>query len=228
MGVLNVTPDSFSDGGDAFDPGRAVRSGAGDGSRRRRPHRHRRRIHPPGAEPLRRDEEWRRLLPVLSRLRGRLRMPLSVDTYQADIARRALDEGAAIVNDISGLGYDPALGRVVAARGAALVLMHTRGRSARHVRRGALRRRGRRRGAGAAAAASSARSAAACRWDRLILDPGLGFAKQAAHSLAVLAALDAFAALGRPLLVGPSRKSFLTAATGGGRPPSATGRPPRR
>ena len=213
MGVVNVTPDSFSDGGLATDPGRAVdcalqleADGAdlidvGAESTR------------PGAEPIDADEEWRRLRPVLKGLAGRLRVPLSVDTYRALTARRAIDEGAAIVNDISGLLYDAALGELVAARGAALVLMHTRGRSramydeARYtdlvgeVLRELQRAIERAIGCGVP-------------WSQLIVDPGLGFAKQAAHSLTALARLEAFAALGRPLLAGPSRKSFLTAATG--------------
>ena len=214
MGVLNVTPDSFSDGGLALDPGRAVElalemeaAGAdiidiGAESTR------------PDAPALPADEERARLLPVLRRLRGRVTVPLSVDTYKADVARQALDEGAVIVNDVSGLEYDPALGEVVAARGAALVLMHTRGRpSAMYdlavyddvvadVARELTRR-------------VEAAVGRGVPWPSLILDPGIGFAKQAAHSMRVLARLEEFAVLGRPLLVGPSRKSFLTAAAPG-------------
>jgi len=213
MGVVNVTPDSFSDGGQALDPGRAIAqvlamaaSGAdivdiGAESTR------------PSAVAIDADEEWRRLRPVLKGLAGRVGVPLSIDTYRADTARRAIDEGVAIVNDISGLGYDPGLGRIVAARGAALVLMHTRGRSrdmyeeARYsdvtteVTRELQRRIERAVGCGIAL-------------ERLIVDPGLGFAKRADHSLAALAGAQRFAALGRPVLIGPSRKSFLTAATG--------------
>jgi dihydropteroate synthase len=213
MGVVNVTPDSFSDGGVAFDPARAVdlalameAEGAdiidiGAESTR------------PGAAPVDEATEWARLRPVLKRLPHRLRVPVSIDTYKATVARRALDTGVAIVNDISGLTYDPALGPLVAARGAALVLMHTRGRSsdmyaraqygdvAAEVSRELLRSVERAIGAGVP-------------WNRLILDPGLGFAKRAEHSLEALARLPCFAALGLPLLVGPSRKSFLAAATG--------------
>lgn len=213
MGVLNVTPDSFSDGGLALAAPRAIElaltmeaDGAdiidiGAESTR------------PGADAIDAAEEWRRLRPVLKGLAGRLRIPLSIDTYRAATARRALDEGAAIVNDISGLGYDAGLGAIVAARGAALVLMHTRGRSrdmyvearyddavseiARELQRSIERAIGH-----------------GVPWDRLVIDPGLGFAKQAAHSLTALASTDRFAKLGRPVLVGPSRKSFLTAATG--------------
>ncbi len=213
MGVLNVTPDSFSDGGLTLDPARAIdhalaieADGAdildvGAESTR------------PGADAVDEAEEWRRLGPVLKGLAGRLRIPLSIDTYRAETARRALDAGVVIVNDISGLRYDAGLGAVVAARGAALVLMHTRGRSrdmyvearyddvASEVTRELQRSMERAVGLGV-------------RWDGLMIDPGLGFAKQAAHSFAALAALERFAGLGRPLLVGPSRKSFLTAAAG--------------
>ena len=213
MGIVNVTPDSFSDGGVAFAPAAAIdralaieAEGAdildiGAESTR------------PGAEPLADGEEWQRLRPILKGLAARLRIPISVDTYRAETARRALDAGAAMINDISGLEYDAGLGAVVAARRAALVLMHTRGRSrdmyteARYidvvaeVGRELQRRVERALGAGVT-------------WNRLIVDPGLGFAKQAAHSFAALAALDTLAGLGRPILVGPSRKSFLTAAAG--------------
>lgn len=213
MGVLNVTPDSFSDGGESIDPSHAIdralsmeAEGAdlidvgGESTR-------------PGAVPIDSEEEWRRVQPVLKGLAGHLRVPLSVDTYRAETARRALDEGAAIINDISGLGYDPDLGNAVAARGAAIVLMHTRGRSramykeahyddvVREVGRELQRSVERAVGRGVA-------------WERILIDPGLGFAKKAAHSMAALAHLDAFAALGRPILSGPSRKSFLTSAIG--------------
>jgi dihydropteroate synthase len=213
MGVLNVTPDSFSDAGQALDPARAIdlaqrmaAEGAdiidiGAESTR------------PGATAIDAAEEWRRLRPVLKGLPHRLHIPVSIDTYKADVARHALDTGVAIVNDISALGYDSRLGALVGSRGAALVLMHTRGRShdmyahanydnvvldiGRELQRGIERAIG-----------------AGVTWDRLIVDPGLGFAKRAEHSLGALAALDRFAALGRPLLVGPSRKSFLAAASG--------------
>jgi dihydropteroate synthase len=213
MGVLNVTPDSFSDGGLAYTPGAAIEralrleaDGAdlldvGAESTR------------PGAEPVDHDEEWRRLRPVLKGLASRVHIPISIDTYRAETARRALDAGVSLVNDISGLGYDAGLGPVVAARRAALILMHTRGRSRDMYQQavyddvpGEIARELQR----------SLERAIGCgvSWDRLIIDPGLGFAKQATHSFAALAGLAAFAGLGRPLLVGPSRKSFLTVATG--------------
>ena len=129
MGIINVTPDSFADGGERFDPQvaiadaiRMVAEGAdvidvgGESTR-------------PGAAPLSADEELRRVAPVLDGLRGRLDVPISIDTYKADVAERALDLGASIVNDISALTYDSALAEVVARRRAAVVLMHNRGRS---------------------------------------------------------------------------------------------------
>ncbi len=216
MGVLNITPDSFSDGGAALDPDRALdlalameAAGAdlidvGAESTR------------PGAAPLTGGDERRRLLPVLRRLH-RLRIPLSIDTTKAEVARFGLDEGVAIVNDVSGLQYDPALGDIVAVRGAPLVLMHMRGRPsdmyahatytdvAAEVARDLTR----------AVERAVSRGVA---WRQLILDPGLGFAKRAGDSAAALAGLERLGALGRPLLVGPSRKSFLAAAAGGAPP----------
>jgi dihydropteroate synthase len=211
MGVLNVTPDSFSDGGEAYAPEAAVNralaieaEGAdvldvGAESTR------------PGADAVDSEEEWRRLRPVLKGLATRLTIPISIDTYRAETARRALDSGAAIVNDISGLEYDAGLGPVVAARRAAVVLMHTRGRSRDMYRQAHY----------ADAVADVARELQrrveraigwGISWDRLIIDPGLGFAKQAAQSFEVLAGLATFSGLGRPVLVGPSRKSFLAGA----------------
>ena len=213
MGVLNVTPDSFSDGGDALDADRAIaralamESDGADiidvGAESTRP----------GAEPVDAAEEWRRLQPVVTGLARRLRIPISIDTYRAETARRALDEGAVIVNDISALGYDPALGPLVAAHGAALILMHTRGRSRDMY--------GEARYSDVVADVARELQLSMERaidhgvaFDRLVIDPGLGFAKTADHSMMILAHLASFAALGRPLLSGPSRKSFLTSATG--------------
>ena len=212
MGVLNVTPDSFSDGGAALDPDRALdlalamEAGGADvidiGAESTRP----------GAAPLSGRDERQRLLPVMRKLH-RLRIPLSIDTTKAEVARFGLDEGAVIVYVVSGLQYVQALVDIVAVRGAALVLMHMRGRPsdmyahagyddvATDVARDLTR----------AIERAVSRGVA---WDRLILDPGLGFAKRAEASAAALAGLETLAALGRPLLVGPSRKSFLTAAVG--------------
>jgi len=206
MGILNVTPDSFAGG--VTDPGLAAAlalrmeaDGAdiidigGESTR-------------PGADPVPEADELARVIPVIERLQGRLRVPVSIDTYKAAVARAAVAAGASIVNDISGLGYDPKLGDVVARTGAGLVLMHTRGRS-RDMYREA--------GYGDVAAEVSAElqqaleraEAAGVPRAQVVLDPGIGFAKRSDESRAVLVNLAVFAKLGRPLLVGPSRKSFL-------------------
>ncbi len=213
MGIVNVTPDSFADGGVRFDPDRAladalqmVADGAdildigGESTR-------------PGADPLPLEEEWRRVGPVLEGLRGRTGVPSSIDTYKAEIARRAIDLGAALVNDISALAYEPHLAGVVAERGAGLVLMHHRGRSAEMYARAQYADVAAEVAAELAERAQVAR-AAGIPAARLILDPGLGFAKRAEHTLQALVGLPELAALGYPILVGPSRKSFLTAALG--------------
>jgi dihydropteroate synthase len=206
MGILNVTPDSFAGG--VTDPAAAVelalqmdRDGAdiidigGESTR-------------PGAEPVPEGEELARVLPVVKALGGRIRAAVSIDTYKASVAAAAVSAGASIVNDISGLRYDPSLGDTVARSGAGLVLMHTRGRSHQMYRDATYRDVIAEVSAELREAVDRA-GAAGVSPDRLLLDPGIGFAKRAADSRAVIARLPAFAALGRPLLVGPSRKSFL-------------------
>jgi dihydropteroate synthase len=212
MGILNVTPDSFAERGPRLDPAAAVEAAlrmetegadvldvGGESTR-------------PGAEPVGAEEELARVLPVIRALAGRVRAPISIDTYKASVARAAVDAGASIVNDVSGLAYDPALAHAVAECGAALVLMHTRGRPQTMmaqavyddvVRDVAAELRG--------AVASAA--AAGVAVERIVVDPGIGFAKRPAHSYGVLARLaELAAALERPVLVGASRKSFLRAA----------------
>jgi dihydropteroate synthase len=213
MGVINVTPDSFSDGGAMLDPRAAVEAGmrmvgegadlldvGGESTR-------------PGADPLGADEERRRVLPVIEQLARDAGVPISVDTYKASVADAALEAGASIVNDISGLRYEPALAEVVARRGAALILMHTRGRSKDMYRQAVytdvvdevldeLRE------------SIAYASGSGVGRDKLLVDPGLGFAKEPAHSFEVLARLDAFADLGRPVVAGSSRKGFLTRPLG--------------
>jgi len=213
MGILNVTPDSFAEPGPRTDPARAAEDAlrmeedgadivdvGGESTR-------------PGAEPVSASEELGRVVPVLRRLRGRLRVPLSIDTYKAEVAEAALDEGAVIVNDISGLRYDPAIGRVAAARRAALVLMHTRGRS-RAMYQEAVYAALVNEVIAELGESLEAAVAAGVPRERIVLDPGLGFAKHAGHSFELLAQLPDLTALDRPLLVGPSRKSFLKAALG--------------
>lgn len=208
MGIVNVTPDSFSDGGLCLDPARAVAhaleleaAGAdvldvgGESTR-------------PGAAALSADEELARVAPVLRGLLAEARVPVSIDTYKADVARVALDLGATIVNDVSGLLYDPGLAEVVASRGAALVLMHTRGRS-REMYKDAEYENVGREVAGELAGQVAVAVAAGVARTQIIVDPGLGFAKRAEHSYAALASLAELDSLDRPILVGPSRKSFL-------------------
>jgi dihydropteroate synthase len=213
MGILNITPDSFADGGERFDPEVAIQDGirmaaqgadildiGGESTR-------------PGAAPLDAHEERRRIEPVLEGLRGRVDVPVSIDTYKADVAARALDLGATIVNDISALTYDPALAPVIARRRAAVVLMHNRGRSSDMYQFAEYRDVGAEVAAELREAMRRAESAGIPQ-ERIILDPGLGFAKRARHSLDLLADLSVLSALGRPILAGPSKKSFLTAALG--------------
>jgi dihydropteroate synthase len=163
----------------------------------------------PGAQPVSVTDELSRVLPVVHAVARRLNVPLSVDTYKAEVARAAIDAGAVIVNDISGLRFDSALASVVAERGAALVLMHTRGGPATMHAAAAyedlIGEITAELGAGVASAI-----AAGVPLERIILDPGVGFAKRPSHSYGVLSRLpDLASALGRPLLVGPSRKSFM-------------------
>ena len=213
MGIINVTPDSFADGGLRFDADRAVADGlqmiadgadildiGGESTR-------------PGADALPEDEELRRVLPVVERLAREGQVPVSIDTYKANVARQALERGAAIVNDISGLAYEPALAEIAAASGAGLVLMHNRGRSREMYREAAYQDVTGEIILELETALGRAASRGVRR-EQIIVDPGLGFAKQADHSWTVLAELDRLAALDRPILIGPSRKSFLKAAIG--------------
>lgn len=213
MGIINVTPDSFADGGAYPDPERAVEAAlaleadgadiidvGGESTR-------------PGAEELPAAAEAARVLPVLRRLAPRLRAPISIDTCKAEVARQALDHGAALINDVSGLRYDPDLAAVGAAAGVPLVLTHMRGRSRDMYRRAAYDDVVREVTAELRAAVDRATAAGVAR-EQLVLDPGLGFAKRPAQTFAVLARLEALAALDRPTLVGPSRKSFLQEALG--------------
>ncbi|RPJ56015.1 MAG: dihydropteroate synthase [Acidobacteria bacterium] len=213
MGILNVTPDSFADGERPATPEEAAEAAlrmeaegadivdvGGESTR-------------PGADPVSAAEELSRVLPVLEALQGRIGVPLSIDTYKAEVADAAIARGAAIVNDISGLRYDADLGRVAAARGAAIVLMHNRGRS-RDMYREAVYSSLVDDVARELADAIEAAVAGGIGRERVILDPGLGFAKLPAHNFTILARLGALASLGRPLLVGPSRKSFLRRAAG--------------
>lgn len=219
MAILNVTPDSFADGGRYRTVDDAIRAGCemveqgadlidigGESTR-------------PGAPAVGADEERARVEPVVRELASRVGVPLSIDTTKASVAEAALDAGASIVNDISGLQYDPALGGVAARYRAPLVVMHMRGRPSDMYEQagygdvvGEVARE-------LEEAIARAEQAGVPR-AQVVIDPGIGFAKKAEHSLEILANLDAPAirALNRPLLVGPSRKSFLKLAIGE-RPP---------
>jgi dihydropteroate synthase len=215
VGILNVTPDSFFDGGRYADPGHAaahaqalVAAGAdaidigGESTR-------------PGAARIPQEEELRRVLPVLRRVRPAVSVPISIDTYKAGVARKALDEGADMINDVSAGRFEPEMLRVVAAADATIVLMHMQGVPADMQRAPAypggdvvgvvaafLRER-----AEAGQDAGVARS-------RIVLDPGIGFGKTTAHNLLLLDRLDAVIRLGYPVMVGPSRKRFIGELTG--------------
>ncbi|MBI3322381.1 MAG: dihydropteroate synthase [Candidatus Omnitrophica bacterium] len=207
MGVLNVTPDSFSDGSRWLDPARAVRRGLemerqgadlidiGAESTR------------PGAPAVTAKEEMRRLLPVVERLAKRLSVPISVDTSKPEVARAAIERGAGMVNDVTGLRH-PAMAGVVARAGVPVIVMHMRG-TPRTMRRLAKYRR-----VVPEVLAELKRSvergvAAGIPRRMILVDPGIGFAKGPKESLALLNSLSAFKRLGVPVVVGPSRKSFI-------------------
>jgi len=214
MGVLNVTPDSFSDGGAFFNADAAVaralkmeRDGAdildigGESTR-------------PGSQGVSVEEELRRVLPVLARLRGKLKIPISIDTQKAAVGEGAARAGAEIINDISALRGDPALAEVVWRHKLPVILMHMRGEPrtmqkgpfARDVMQDVTR--------GLCAAAVRAQKAGV-RESQIILDPGIGFGKSYEQNCELLAKLPELAKLGYPLLVGTSRKAFIGAILGG-------------
>ncbi|MBM3876047.1 MAG: dihydropteroate synthase [Verrucomicrobia bacterium] len=215
MGIVNVTPDSFSDGGQFLDADKAVAHGlrlAGEGadmldiggeSTR------------PGAEPVSEAEELRRVLPVISQLAARVSIPLSIDTQKPAVARAALGAGASIVNDIAASRADPAMARVVAEAGAGYVVMHMQGTPQTMQRAPAY---------ADVAAEVDGFFAERLRWlaphgvaaEQLALDPGIGFGKTVGHNLKLLAAIPRFTKHRRPLLVGVSRKSFLGQLLGAG------------
>ena len=208
MGVVNVTPDSFSDGGKFFDCDTAVAQGVklaaegaaiidigGESTR-------------PFSDPISVEEEIRRVVPVIKKLSQRVSIPISIDTTKAEVARRALEAGAAIINDVAALRFDPRLAAVAVEYGAPVILMHMLGdpksmqQSPRYENliqeiRSFL----------ADAAKRAERLGIAP--DKIILDPGIGFGKRVEHNLMLIRHLPAFAALDTPILVGASRKSFI-------------------
>ena len=214
MGIVNVTPDSFSDGGEFLDPDAAVQhalqmiaEGAdlidvgGESTR-------------PDATRVSESEELRRVLPVIERLAGKSSIPISIDTMKPEVARSALRSGASMVNDVTANRTDPAMWRVVAEAGAAYVAMHMQGTPQTMQREPVYRdvaaevnaffgeRLARLQEAGLSA-------------EQIVFDPGLGFGKTVEHNLQLLGALRSFTSWHRPLLVGASRKSFLRASAEG-------------
>ncbi|MFA5111696.1 MAG: dihydropteroate synthase [Desulfobaccales bacterium] len=213
MGVLNVTPDSFADGGRFFDHPAAlaqarslVAAGAdildigGESTR-------------PFADPVPLSEELRRVVPVIEAIAPDLTIPISIDTYKAEVARAALDAGAAVINDISALRFDPRMAPLAAEYQAPVILMHMQG-TPRDMQRqphyedllGEIKAFFRER-------LNFAVSQGIPR-DLLVLDPGIGFGKTGEHNLEILNRLDEFLDLGYPLLIGPSRKAFIGRITG--------------
>jgi dihydropteroate synthase len=216
MGIVNVTPDSFSDGGRYFDPSLAIEHGreliregadildiGGESTR-------------PGAEPVSAEEELRRVIPVIAALRAESDVLISVDTFKASVASAALQAGADIINDVSGLLHDPAMLDVARASSVGIVLMHMKGEPrtmqmnphyddvVAEVRAFFAQR-------------IAALSAAGIDSRRLVLDPGIGFGKNLDHNLALLRALPLLVVDDRPLLLGVSRKSMIGKVIGSDR-----------
>jgi dihydropteroate synthase len=211
MGILNVTPDSFSDGGLYLDTEAAVAqamtmeaAGAhiidvgGESTR-------------PGSAGIPADEEMRRILPVLKKLRGRIRIPISVDTSKAEVAEAAADAGAEILNDVTGLRNDPRLADVARRRKLGLILMHMRGTPRTMQKRPFAREVIRDLTAGLRHSVTQALKAGVSR-SQIVVDPGIGFGKSHEQNCEIIQQLPVLAKLGYPLMLGTSRKSFLGAA----------------
>lgn len=208
MGVLNVTPDSFSDGGKYSDPDRAFaraveleQQGAdivdiGAESTK------------PGSARISAAEEMRRLIPVLKRLKDALGVPISVDTYKAEVAERALELGAEIINDPSGLTFEPQLARAVSNHNGGLILNHMRGRPETWAKLGPMPDPIGTIARDLEATISRARHVGIDK-TRMVIDPGLGFGKRKEQNAVILGKLRELAGLDLPIMVGPSRKSFL-------------------
>jgi len=208
MGILNVTPDSFSDGGQYADMDRALAharemgaQGAdiidigGESTR-------------PGSEPVPEDEELLRIVPLIMRLSAELPIPISVDTYKATVAQKALEAGASIVNDISGLRFSPDMARVVADYDAAVVIMHIQG-TPRNMQQNPVYTDVVTEVMAYLEQSIEIALAAGVDQEKIIIDPGIGFGKTLEHNLLLLKRLDEFKALGRPILLGTSRKKFI-------------------
>jgi dihydropteroate synthase len=206
VGILNVTPDSFSDGGRYLDHDRAITHGlrlaedgadfidvGGESTR-------------PGSEPVSAREEIRRIVPVIEELTKKIEIPISVDTYKSAVASAALDAGAVIVNDISGMTFDFNMSTVVLHHFATVVLMHIKGQPRTMQKNPTYDNVTAEVKQFLAERAQEARNAGI---KQIIIDPGIGFGKKFEHNIQLIRELRSFAGLGYPLLVGPSRKSFL-------------------
>jgi dihydropteroate synthase len=224
MGVLNVTPDSFSDGGNFFSQEKAVqhalqmeRDGAdlidiGTESTR------------PGSLGINAEEEWSRLAPVLAALRTRLKIPMSIDTQKSEIAAKALESGAEIINDVSGLKHDPRIAEISARARVPLILMHMRGEPQTMQQEPFARNALKDVSHGLRASLSIARKAGVAN-SQIVLDPGIGFGKSYAQNYELLAELPQLAKLGFPLLVGTSRKGFISKTLAQDNTPTPSTRP---
>jgi len=214
MGVLNVTPDSFSDGGLYLSADAAVEraieieeAGAdildigGESTR-------------PGSEGISAEEELGRLLPVLERLRGRLKVPISVDTSKSEVAEAAAEAGAEILNDVTALRVDPRLAEIARRRKLPLILMHMRGNPRTMQKKPFARNVLNDVSAGLRRAVAVARRAGVSK-SQIVLDPGIGFGKTTAQNFELLARLNEIARLGFPLMIGTSRKAFIGKTLGG-------------
>lgn len=211
MGVLNVTPDSSSDGGRYDDPERALdhalqleADGAdiidiGAESTR------------PGSARVPEAEELRRLVPVLKKLRDKLEIPISVDTYKSGVAQKAIEYGVEVINDPSGLTFDPNLAKTIANGDAGVVVNHMRGTPESWAKLGPMKDIMNTLGKDLDAAANRARRAGVLK-DRIVIDPGLGFGKRKEQNAEIIAKLPELARLEIPILIGPSRKTFLKQA----------------
>ncbi len=208
MGILNITPDSFSDGGrfattdtavahglKMFEEGADIIDIGGESTR-------------PGSDAVSQAEELKRVMPVIERLAGREGVVLSIDTYKAEVARRALDSGVHIVNDISGLRFDPDMAWVVAESGASVILMHIKGTPKNMQRNpvyGNLIEEIKTYLEESVKVAEDAGIAP----EKILIDPGIGFGKSYEDNLEIIARLSEFRELGKAVLIGPSRKAFI-------------------
>ena len=208
MGILNVTPDSFSDGGKFLDPGAAidhaklmVEQGAdiidvgGESSR-------------PGSDPVSVKEEKRRVLPVIRRLVKELDVPLSIDTYKSEVAKDALEAGACLVNDISGLRFSPDMAAVAAGAKASVVVMHIKG-TPKTMQKAPRYKNVVKEVLGQLKVQTDMARKAGVPKDRILVDPGIGFGKTVDHNCELIAEIGQLRKLGYPILIGTSRKTFI-------------------